>query len=260
MLILSKNKVEITGINTNLLKTLKHNEMIELFKQYQSGNNEAKDKLIEGNLLLVLSILKKYRNKTDNLDDLFQIGCIGLIKAVDNFDLSHNVKFSTYAVLMIEGEIKRYIRDNNAVRISRGIKDLSYKILKYKENYFDKFNVYPTNEEIASYFKITEFEVREAMLSLKEPMSIFEPIYNDGDESIFLVDQIEDKKENKNVDELISLRKALNKIKERERNILLERYIIGKTQMEIAKEIGISQAQVSRIEKNAIKTMKKMIK
>ena len=177
---MAKNKVEITGIKTSNLTVLKHKEMIELFRKLKKGDKTAKDTLVNGNLKLVLSILKKYHNKTDNMDDLFQIGCIGLIKAIDNFDLSHNVRFSTYAVLMIEGEIKRYIRDNNPIRISRSIKDLAYKILKFKEDYTYNNNSEPTTSEIAKHFEVSEYEVANAILCLKEPMSIFEPIYNDG--------------------------------------------------------------------------------
>lgn len=257
---MAKNKVEITGIKTSNLKVLKHKEMVELFKKYKNGDLLAKEILVNGNLKLVLSILKKYHNRTDNMDDLFQIGCVGLIKAIDNFDLNHNVKFSTYAVLMIEGEIKRYIRDNNPIRISRSVKDLAYKILKFKEEYIYNNGCEPSTSEIANYFQVSEYEVANAMLSLKEPMSIFEPIYNDGGDTIYLLDQIEDKSESRELDDLISMRKALLKIKERERDILISRFIVGKTQMEIADEIGISQAQVSRLEKNAIKTMKRLIK
>lgn len=257
---MAKNKVEITGIRTSGLKVLKHKEMIELFKKYKKGDLSAKDELVNGNLKLVLSILKKYHNRTDNMDDLFQIGCVGLIKAIDNFDLSHNVRFSTYAVLMIDGEVKRYIRDNNPIRISRSIKDLAYKILRFKEEYIYTNGSEPTTSEIANYFKISEYEVANAVNCLKEPMSIFEPIYNDGGDTIYLLDQIEDKKESKELDDLISMRKALLKIKDKERDILISRFIVGKTQMEIAEEIGISQAQVSRLEKNAIKTMKRLIK
>ena len=260
MIYLAKNKVEITGIKTSNLKVLKHKEMVELFKKYKNGDLLAKEELVNGNLKLVLSILKKYHNRTDNMDDLFQIGCIGLIKAIDNFDLAHNVRFSTYAVLMIEGEIKRYIRDNNPIRISRSVKDLAYKILKFKEEYIYNFGFEPSTADIASHFQVSEYEVANAMLSLKEPMSIFEPIYNDGGDTIYLLDQIEDKKESRELDDLISMRKALLKIKDRERDILISRFIVGKTQMEIADEIGISQAQVSRLEKNAIKTMKRLIK
>lgn len=257
---MAKNKVEITGITTSNIKVLKHDEMIELFKKYQNGDTKAKEELVNGNLKLVLSILKKFQNKTDNMDDLFQIGCVGLIKAIDNFDLSHEVRFSTYAVLMIEGEIKRYIRDNNSVRISRSIKDLSYKVLKYKEEYINNFGREASVEEIAKYFGVTEYEVTEALMSLKEPMSLYDPIYNDGGDTIYLMDQLEDKKENRNIDELISMRKALNRIKEREKSILINRFIVGKTQTEIANELNISQAQVSRLEKNAISHVKKLIK
>ena len=239
---MAKNKVEITGINTSKIKVLKRDEMIELFKKYQSGDISAKDELV------------------DNMDDLFQIGCVGLIKAIDNFDLSHEVMFSTYAVLMIEGEIKRYIRDNSAIRISRSIKDLAYKIIKYKEEFISINGIEPSPTRISKDLAVTEYEVNQALMSLKEPMSLFEPIYNDGGDTIYLMDQIEDKSDNKDIDILLSVRKALQKIKEREKNILINRFIIGKTQMEIAEELNISQAQVSRIEKNAIKNVKKLIK
>lgn len=255
-----KKVVNINGVNTNNLKVLTHEEMISLFKKYKEGDISAKDELVSGNLKLVLSILKKYNNRSEYIDDLFQIGVVGLIKAVDNFDLSHEVRFSTYAVLMIEGEIKRYIRDNNSLRISRSIKDLSYKILKLKESHINEYGVEPSTEFISKSLGVSNYEVVEALLSLKEPDSLFEPIYNDGGDTIYLMDQIEDKKENKDIDGLISLRKALTKIKEREKDILVDRFIVGKTQMEIANELNISQAQVSRLEKNAIKNVKKLIK
>ena len=254
-----KKTVEITGLNISNIKVLSHEEMINLFKRYQSGDKEAKEELVNGNLKLVLSILKKY-NSRDNLDDLFQIGVVGLIKAVDNFDLSHEVRFSTYAVLMIDGEIKRYIRDNNSLRISRSIKDLSYKILTFKEEFMKENNREATTDEIAEGLGVSNYEVVEALMSLKQPESLYEPIYNDGGDTIYLLDQIEDKKENKDLDSLISMRKALNKIKQREKNILINRFIVGKTQMEIAKDLGVSQAQVSRLEKNAIKNVKRLIK
>lgn len=258
---MSKYKVDITGINTSKIKVLKQTEMQELFIKYQNGDKQAKEELINGNLKLVLSLLKQFNNNKHNMDDLFQIGCVGLIKAVDNFDLSHEVMFSTYAVHLILGEIKRYIRDNTSVRISRSIKDLAYKILQYKEEYLNNYGIEPTNDIIAKHLDIEEYAIEEAMNSLREPMSIFEPIYNDGGDTIYLLDQIADKKEvNTDKDMLISLRKALQNIKERERNILIERYIIGKTQMELAVNLGISQAQVSRIEKNAINNIKKLIK
>ena len=257
---MGKKSVEITGISTSSIKVLSHSEMLELFKEYQNGNLSAKEKLVNGNLKLVLSILRKYNRRVDNLDDLFQIGVVGLIKAVDNFDLKHEVKFSTYAVLMIEGEIKRYIRDNNSLRISRSIKDLAYRVLLFKEEYIQENGKEPSTEEIAKNLNVSNYDVIEALLSLKEPDSLYEPIYNDGGDTIYLMDQIEDKKENKDIDSLISMRKALNKIKERERNILISRFIVGKTQMEIANELMISQAQVSRLEKNAIKNVKRLIK
>lgn len=257
---MGKKSVEITGINTSSIKVLSHSEMLELFKEYQNGDLSAKEKLVNGNLKLVLSILRKYNRRVDNLDDLFQIGVVGLIKAVDNFDLKHEVKFSTYAVLMIEGEIKRYIRDNNSLRISRSIKDLAYRVLLYKEEYVQENGKEPSTEEIAKNLNVSNYDVIEALLSLKEPDSLYEPIYNDGGDTIYLMDQIEDKKENKDIDSLISMRKALNKIKKREKNILISRFIVGKTQMEIANELMISQAQVSRLEKNAIKNVKRLIK
>lgn len=255
-----KKAVTITGVNTNNIKVLTHEEMIILFNRYKTGDMLAKEELINGNLKLVLSILKKYNTINENMDDLFQIGVVGLIKAVDNFDLSHEVRFSTYAVLMIDGEIKRYIRDNNSLRISRSIKDLSYKILTFKEEFMKENNREATTDEIAEGLGVSNYEVVEALMSLKQPESLYEPIYNDGGDTIYLLDQIEDKKENKDLDSLISMRKALNKIKQREKNILINRFIVGKTQMEIAKDLGVSQAQVSRLEKNAIKNVKRLIK
>lgn len=258
---MNKKSVSITGVNTNELKVMKQSEMNELFKEYQNGNLEAKEKLINGNLKLVLSILKRFNQDNINSDDLFQVGVIGLIKAIDNFDLSYNLKLSTYAVPLILGEIKRYIRDNTSIRVSRSIKDLAYQIIKYKEDYLKTKGNYPTNKEIAEFFNIEEYEISYALDALREPQSIFEPIYNDGGDTIYLLDQIADKKESiKDKDMLISLRKALNKIKLRERKILMERFIVGKTQMEIAKNLHISQAQVSRIEKNAINNVRRLIK
>lgn len=257
---MAKNKVEISRLNTSKLKVLSHDEMIILFKEYQNGNMEAKEELIMGNLKLVLSILKKYQNKVDNMDDLFQIGTIGLIKAIDNFDLNREVKFSTYAVLMIEGEIKRYIRDNTTLRISRSIKTLAYKILKYKEEYFNKYSKEATTKDIVNEFKISEYEVSEALMSLYDVESLSEPIYEESGDTIYLMDIIEDKSENKDIDSLISMRKALNKINLRDKEILINRYVIGKTQTEIADSLGISQAQVSRLEKNAIKHVKRLMK
>ena len=258
---MARFKVEITGINTNELKVLTNEEMIELFKRYKSGDNTAKEELVNGNLKLVLSILKYFNHANINLDDLFQVGVIGLIKAIDNFDLSYNLKLSTYAVPLIIGEVKRYIRDNSVIRVSRGIKELAYSILKFKEDYMNKYGKEPENSLIAEALQIEEYQISFALDALKAPTSIFEPIYNDGGDTIYLFDQIADTKEQKqDYDMQISLRKALQKIKPREKNILIRRFIVGRTQMEIAKDMGISQAQVSRIEKNAINNVRKLIK
>lgn len=258
---MARYKVDITGINTSELQVLTSAEMTELFKRYQNGDKQAKEILINGNLKLVLSILRKFNKGNYNMDDLFQVGVIGLIKAIDNFDLSYNLKLSTYAVPLILGEIKRYIRDNTALRVSRSVKDLAYTIIKFKEEYFNKYGVEPTSSVISKELGIEEYKINNALESLREPMSIHEPIYNDGGDTIYLMDQIADRKDlNSDKDMLISLRRGLNKIKDRERQIITERYIMGKTQMEIANSLNISQAQVSRIEKNAILSLKHMIK
>ena len=258
---MGKYKVDITGINTNELKVLKNDEMLELFLKYQGGDLEAKEQIVNGNLKLVLSIIKKYNNGKYDMNDLFQIGCVGLIKAVDNFDTSFGVMFSTYAVPLILGEVKRYIRDSTQVRIARSIRDNAYKILQFKDEYSLKYGIEPTNDIICKSLEITDYDLQLSLDSLKEPMSIFEPIYNDGGDTIYLADQIRDvKNNNEERDNLISLRRALLKIKPRERSILTDRYIIGKTQSEIAEELGVSQAQVSRIEKSAINNVKRLIK
>ena len=255
---MSKNKVDINGINTNDLSVLSHEEMNNLFEKIKSGDKNAKNKLVEGNLKLVLSILKRYQNKCDNLDDLFQIGVIGLIKAVNNFDLSFGVRFSTYAVFMIEGEIKRYIRDNTQIRISRGIKELSYRIVNYKEEYLSKYFKYPSNEELCRVFNISEYELYNALSSLSDVGSIFDPIFNDDGDTIYLLDQLEDKRVC-DIENLISLKDAINSIKERERLVLMKRYFEGFSQSEIAQSLNISQAQVSRIENSALNSVKKLI-
>ena len=256
---MAKYKVEISGINTNELECLTQEEMHELFKK-KDTDSYARELLVKGNLKLVLSILKKYTNKTDNMDDLFQIGCVGLMKAIDNFDLSHEVKFSTYAVPMILGEIRRYIRDDNSIRISRSLKDIAYKTLKVKEEYINKNLQEPTIEEISKILGVTPYEVITAIESLKEPISMFEPIYNDGGDTIYLYDQLEDKKtSNEDFSTKIAIENAIDDLNERKRYILDERYIMGKTQMEIANELNISQAQVSRLEKEAIKQLKKVL-
>ena len=256
---MARHKVEICGVDTANIKVLSSEEQTVLFQKLKEGDKQVKEELINGNLKLVLSILKKFQNRTDNMDDLFQVGCIGLIKAIDNFDLSHEVKFSTYAVPMILGEVKRYLRDNNSVRISRSIKDTAYKALTIKEMLLNEKNSEPTNAEIAKQMNISEYEVTEALNSLKETVSMFEPIYNDGGDVIYLSDQLSNKEEIYDLETKIALRKALNKLKPKEKYILIERYLIGKTQMELAEEIGISQAQISRLEKNGLLNIKKMI-
>lgn len=257
---MARHKVEICGVNTADIKVLNNVEMIKLFKEYQEGNELAKEELINGNLKLVLSILKKFNNRVDNMDDLFQVGCIGLIKAIDNFDLTYGVKFSTYSVPMILGEIKRYLRDSNSVRISRSIKDLAYKALKLKEEITNERGEEPRLSEIAEKLEVSELDVSSALDSLKETISMSEPIYSDGGDTIFLADQLEDKKKNQYPIEIrIALNDSLDRLREKERFILTERYIVGKTQMELADEIGISQAQISRLEKKGIENLKKLI-
>ena len=258
---MARYKVDITGINTNDIKVLTNEEMNHLFVRLKNGDIDAKTELINGNLKLVLSILRGFNRSDINLDDLFQVGVIGLIKAIDNFDLSYGLKLSTYAVPLIVGEIKRYIRDNTQLRVSRSIKDLAYQIIKFKDDYIKEYGVEPKPSLICKKLGIDEYQITFALDSLKDPTSIFEPIYNDGGDTIYLFDQIADNKDkNSDKDMLISLRKSLLKLKKREKEILLERYIVGKTQMEIANNLGISQAQVSRLEKSALANLKKMIK
>ena len=257
---MARHKVEICGVNTANLKVLNTEEMNLLFKQYKEGNKQAKEEIVNGNLKLVLSILRKYNNRCDNMDDLFQIGCIGLIKAIDNFDLSFDVKFSTYAVPMIIGEVKRYLRDNNSIRVSRSIKDIAYHAFQVKEELTNMLDREPTLTEISNKLNLPEYEVSNAIDSMKDTLSISEPIYNDGGDTIYLQDQIEDKNNiMKKIDEKVAINEAINKLKDKEKYIIIERYIIGKTQMELAEEIGISQAQISRIEKSALNNIKNKI-
>lgn len=256
---MSRHKVELTGVNTANIKVLTSEETLELFKKMKEGDPFAREDLINGNLKLVLSILKKFSGKVDNMDDLFQVGCLGLVKAIDNFDTNYDVKLSTYACPMIEGEIKRYLRDNNTLRISRSIKDLAYKTLKLKEE-LAVGGREPSNKEVADYLGVTEYDISNALDSLRDPVSMYEPIYNDGGDTIYLYDQIANREEEYGLDSRLALDKAMKNLKEREINILKERFIIGKTQMEIAEELGISQAQISRIEKNAINNIKKYVK
>ena len=257
---MARHKVEINGVNTANLKVLNNDEMIVLFNKYKNGDKNSKEALINGNLKLVLSILKKYNNRVDNMDDLFQIGCIGLIKAIDNFDTTFNVKFSTYAVPMILGEVKRYLRDNTSIRVARSIKDTAYKIMNAKEELTNKLNKEPSIKEISIYLNISEYEICNALDSMKDTISIFEPIYNDGGDTIYLSDQLEDKNSNmNNIIDSVAIKEAINKLKDKEKFILKERYIIGKTQMELSEEIGISQAQISRLEKSALDNIRKNI-
>ena len=227
----------------------------------KQGDLSAKEKLIQGNLKLVLSVLKKFNHRVDNMDDLFQIGCIGLLKAIDNFDLSYGVKFSTYCVPMIQGEVKRYLRDNNSIRVSRSVKDLAYKALKLKEELTMEDNSEPTTERLAELLEVEPYNIVNALESMRDPISIFEPIYNDGGDTIYLFDQIEDRKtDNSNIDTKMSVREAISNLSRREQLVLEERFVIGKTQMEISEELGISQAQVSRIEKGIIDSLREKLR
>lgn len=258
---MARHKVEISGVNTANIKVLTSDEMDELFKKMQSGDPAARDELVNGNLKLVLSILKKFSRKDENMDDLFQIGCIGLLKAIDNFDLSYGVKFSTYCVPMIQGEVRRYLRDNNSIRVSRSLKDLAYKALKTKDEWILEKGVEPSTEELANSLEVSTFDLINALDSMRDPISIFEPIYSDGGDTIYLFDQIEDK--HVKIDDLdikLSVNEAIDNLSDREKFILDQRFVIGKTQMEIASELGISQAQISRIEKNAIDNLKSTLK
>ncbi len=254
------SKVEICGVNTSRLPVLTEEQKKALFEKIKKGDMQARQEFICGNLRLVLSILRRFSNRGENADDLFQIGCIGLIKALDNFDPSHDVKFSTYAVPMIIGEIRRYLRDNNAIRVSRSMRDTAYKALSAKERLTAANGREPTIEEIAKELDIPREDVSVALDAILDPVSLQEPIYHDGGDAVFVMDQIADEK---NADdswlEKISLKEAMRKLNEREQRILSMRFFQGKTQMEVANEIGISQAQVSRLEKNALGHMKKYL-
>ena len=258
---MAKKSVLISGVNTNELAVLSNDEMNELFKKYQENHDETiKQKLINGNLRLVLAVLRKYASRTDNLDDLFQVGVIGLIKAIENFDLSFGLKLSTYACPMIAGEMRRHLRDSNMLRVSRSLKDLAYKTLQMREFLTNKLGCVPTYEEIAKNLGVSEVDIMIAIESTYEPVSMYTPIYNDGGDTIYLYEQLEDKSSSKDFGSKLALENAINKLTKREQGILNARYIIGKTQFEISEELGISQAQVSRIETNAINTLKKVLK
>lgn len=257
---MSRNKVEICGVDTSKLPVLKNPEMRELFKQYQSGDLEARQTLVNGNLRLVLSVIQRFNNRGENVDDLFQVGCIGLMKSIDNFDLGQNVRFSTYAVPMIIGEIRRYLRDNNPIRVSRSLRDIAYKALQVRDRLMAEKNRErePTVQEIAEELDVPKEDIVFALDAIQDPVSLFEPIYNDGGDPIYVMDQISDDR-NKDVNwvEEIALREAMHRLSDREKMILNMRFFQGKTQMEVADEIGISQAQVSRLEKAAIQQMNK---
>ena len=251
-----RNRVEITGVNTSELKTLTNERMMELIVASQNGDAEARDELVYGNLKLILSVIKKFSHRGENLDDLFQVGCLGLLKAIDNFDMSHGVRFSTYAVPMIIGEIRRYLRDNSSIRVSRSLKDLAYKSLHYKEQFLKENHREPTAAEIAQALDAEEIDVVISLEAIQDPISIYTPIYNNSGDEIYLIDQIRDEEnsEERKILEL-TIKNGMKRLSKREKNIINERYYLGKTQMEIANEIGISQAQVSRLEKNALKTI-----
>ena len=255
------NKVEICGVNTSKLPLLSNEEKEALFARIQEGDMEARELYIKGNLRLVLSVIKRFGSSNENADDLFQIGCIGLIKAIDNFDSTLNVKFSTYAVPMIIGEIRRYLRDNNSIRVSRSLRDTAYKAIYAKENYVKKNLKEPTINEIASEIGISKEDIVYAMDAIQTPVSLYDPVYTEGGDTLYVMDQISDKKNKEElwVEEL-SLSEAMKKLPERENYIINLRFFQGKTQMEVADEIGISQAQVSRLEKNALKNMRNYLK
>lgn len=257
---MTRNKVEICGVDTSKLPVLKNEEMRELFRQMQSGETYAREKLVNGNLRLVLSVIQRFNNRGEFVDDLFQVGCIGLMKSIDNFDLGQNVKFSTYAVPMIIGEIRRYLRDNNPIRVSRSLRDIAYKALQVRERLMALTSKEPTAEEIAKELDVSHEEIVFALDAIQDPVSLFEPIYNDGGDPIFVMDQLSDEK-NRDIQwiEEIALMEGLRRLNDREKLIIRKRFFQGKTQMEVADEIGISQAQVSRLEKAAIKQMNKNI-
>jgi RNA polymerase sporulation-specific sigma factor len=255
-----QHKVVICGVNTSKLPTIKNEEMNRLLKLARDGDKEARKELISGNLRLVLSIIRRFSNRGEQADDLFQVGCIGLMKAIDNFDLSLNVRFSTYAVPMIIGELRRYLRDNSVIRVSRSMRDTAYKALSIRERITAEKSREPTIEEIAKQMDMPVEDVVMAMESIAEPVSLFEPVYSDGNDTICVMDQVSD---TSNTDEHwlenIALSQALSRLNERENRILALRFFEGKTQNEVSEEIGISQAQVSRLEKNALDKIKKMI-
>ena len=249
-------KVEISSVDTSTLKTLSEERSVQLFRRMRAGDRTAREELIKGNLRLVLSVVQRFSSRNENPDDLFQVGCIGLIKAVDHFDLSQNVRFSTYAVPMILGEIRRFLRDNTPMRVSRSMKDLAYHAMLAKEELTNDFGREPTVEEIAEKLGADRRKVIIALEAVVDPISLYEPVNTDGGDALYIVDQVGSTNDEENWIEELSLREGLKKLSPREKNILSRRFMAGKTQMEVAKELGISQAQVSRLEKNAIKRLK----
>lgn len=250
------SKVEICGINTGRLKVLKESEKTQLLKKAHAGDKQARDELIKGNLRLVLSVIQRFSNRGENMDDLFQVGVIGLIKAIDNFNLDLDVRFSTYAVPMCIGEIRRYLRDDNPVRVSRSMRDTAYKAMQVKEKLINKNQKEPSVEEIAAELNMKKSDVVLALEAIVEPMSLYEPIYSDGGDTIYVMDQVGDSNTDADWIDEIMIKDEIKNLDERERNIMYLRFMQGKTQMEVAKEVGISQAQVSRLEKNALKRIK----
>ena len=255
-----QGKVEIAGVNTAKLKVLKNEETMALLRRTKEGDQAARQELIEGNLRLVLSVIQRFSSRGENADDLFQVGCVGLIKAIDNFDINQPVRFSTYGVPMIIGEIRRYLRDNSAIRVSRSMRDTAYRVLQVRDRYLAEHQKEPTVEQIAQELEIPREEVVFAMDAIVDPVSLYEPVYSDGGDAICIMDQVRD---TKNTDEdwtdRIALKEAMKRLDPRERRILSLRFYEGKTQMEVSAEVGISQAQVSRLEKGAINTIKKNI-
>ncbi len=249
-------KVLISGVNTSKLKVLKEKEKIELVKRSKEGDMKARDLLIKGNLRLVLSVIQRFTNRGENLDDLFQIGCIGLIKAIDNFDITQDVKFSTYAVPMIQGEIRRYLRDYGSVRVSRSLKDIAYKAMQVKEELTNRTKREPTVIEIAKELDLPKEKVVMALEAIVEPMSLYEPVYSEGGDTIYVMDQVSDEGGEESWIGEIILKEAIKNLNEREKAILNLRFFRGRTQVEAAQEIGISQAQISRLEKNALDKIK----
>ncbi len=250
------NKVDISGVDTSKLVVLKENEKMELLKLSKKGDKKARQKLINGNLRLVLSVIQKFIGRGENADDLFQVGCIGLIKAIDNFNTELDVRFSTYAVPMICGEVRRYMRDNNPIRVSRSLRDIAYKAMQAKEQLINKNHNEPTIKEISEMIGVKESDVVLALESITAPVSLYEPVYSDAGDTLYVLDQVGDKNDDTNWIDEISLKEAIHLLQPREKNILYMRFFLGKTQVEVADEIGISQAQVSRLEKNTLLKIK----